>query len=168
MRGQNRRELLKGGFGLIAGAIGIGAVAGPADAGARTGATTLTLDGIDVVLRVEGVAPGRRPQAGEQVTIHGHLARGGRLHGTFAARGTAIRVPSTGEIATLEQHLFDLPEGTISGAGRRTGPSGELAITGGTGRFAGARGTYTAHLDPEGLGGDGTARFTFTFTNEER
>ena len=164
MSAQSRRDLLKGGLGLIAGAMGIGAAAVPVAAASRTGAATLALDGAGVVLRVQGGTNGHHPEAGDQLTIHGHVGRGG----TFASTGTAIRVPSTGEIATLEQHLFALPEGTISGAGRRTGASGEFAITGGTGRFTGARGSYIAHLSPDGLGGDGTAHFTFTFTTEER
>ena len=40
----------------------------------------------------------------------------------------------------------------------------EFAIVGGTGRYAGARGTYLARRDPLEFGGDGTASFEIDLT----
>jgi hypothetical protein len=39
---------------------------------------------------------------------------------------------------------------------------GQFAITGGTGRFAGATGSYTAVQNPVEVGGNGTAKFQMT------
>ncbi len=171
MREPSRRDLLKGGVGLAAGAIGIGAGIAPAagaQAGDARGGLTLSLDGIGLRARVHGGSKGRLPKLDDHVTIHGQVTDGQGANGTFGATGVAIRVPGTDELALLEQHVFTLPDGILTGAGQRTGGTGTFAITGGTGRFAGAHGSYTAHLDPSGLGGDGTARFELTLTIQER
>jgi hypothetical protein len=67
-----------------------------------------------------------------------------------------------------ELQTFNLAGGSIFGMG--TPPArGEgvatFAILGGTGSFAGATGTYTQEQRPTDRGGDGTARFEFTFAN---
>ena len=60
------------------------------------------------------------------------------------------------------------PWAWISWGREVTDPHLSFAITGGTGTFSGARGSYEAQLSPNGLGGDGTARFVFTLTTQER
>jgi hypothetical protein len=68
-------------------------------------------------------------------------------------------------VATLEQHTFILDGGTIvgSGAGTQSLEVGDtFAVVGGTGHYAGARGTYVARQRPLQFGGDGTAEFTIT------
>jgi hypothetical protein len=162
MREQSRRDLLRGGVGLAAGAIGIGAVTVPA-ADAQSG-PVLRLDGIGLRARVHGDSKGRLPRLDDHVTIHGQVRDGRGSEGSFGATGVTIRIPGTDEIALLEHHLFAMPDGMLTGAGQRIGETGTFAITGGTGRFTGARGSYTAHVSPGGLGGDGTARFELTLT----
>jgi hypothetical protein len=166
MRERSRRDLLKGGVGLAAGAIGVGTVVVPA-ANAESG-LVLRFDGIGLRARVHGESKGRLPKLDDHITIHGQVNERRGNGGTFAATGVAVRIPGTDEIALLEHHLFAMPDGMLTGAGQRTGEAGTFAITGGTGRYTGARGSYTAHLSPTGLGGDGTARFDLTLTTQER
>ena len=64
----------------------------------------------------------------------------------------------------LELHTFKLRDGTIIGSGTSGALEGEFAILGGTGRYAGARGTYVARHNRRELGGDGTAEFRFQLT----
>jgi hypothetical protein len=66
-------------------------------------------------------------------------------------------------VTGLEYHSFNLQKGTILGLGTGTGGGESMfAIVGGTGSYAGARGTYVAHQLPRELGGDGTAEFRLT------
>jgi hypothetical protein len=169
----NRLDLLKGGVGVAAGAIGAGAGLAPAanarastkDAGA---ALLLTLAGNSVRARVHGQSRGRLPKLDDHVTIHGQVTDERGAEGMFGATAVAVRFPGRDEITLLEHHLFSLPDGTLTGSGQRIDGTGTFAITGGTGRFAGARGSYFAELSPSGLGGDGTAHFEFTLTIQER
>ena len=67
-------------------------------------------------------------------------------------------------IGAFHLHTFDLAEGTILGIGANRLEDGSYAIVGGTGRYAGASGTYTARQFLRELGGDGTAEFTLNLT----
>jgi hypothetical protein len=165
MKEQSRRELLKRGIGVAAAGIGISTGVAPnADARAPR---MLTLHGTGVRARVHGNSRGRLPRPDDHVTIHGQLINGLDADGTFGSSGVAIRLPDSDEITLLEQHLFVTQSGMLTGAGQRTGDTGTFAITGGTGRFTGASGSYTARLSPSGLGGDGTARFDLAFAIKE-
>lgn len=92
----------------------------------------------------------------------------GRKIGDFFA--TYYRLNAHGKVAphepgSLELHTFVFPEGTIVGSGTATAGSpseGTFAITGGTGRYLGARGSYVARQNHVDFGGDGTATFTLT------
>ena len=64
----------------------------------------------------------------------------------------------------LELHTFKLRDGTIVGSGTSGALDGEFAILGGTGRYAGARGTYLTRHNRREHGGDGTAEFHLTLT----
>jgi hypothetical protein len=64
----------------------------------------------------------------------------------------------------LQLHTFDLFDGTLLGIGPAGAHDSPFAIVGGTGRYAGATGTYVAKQSPRELGGDGTAEFTLTLT----
>jgi hypothetical protein len=165
MKEQTRRDLLKRGISVAAGAVGVSA--GLASATDTQAALTLTLRGTGVRARVHGSSRGRMPKPDDHVTIHGHLTDGLDAGGTFGSTGVAIRLPDSDEITLLEQHLFATPSGILTGAGQRTGETGTFAITGGTGRFTGASGSYTAQLSPRGLGGDGTARFDLVLAIQE-
>ena len=108
------------------------------------------------------------PAKGERLTGYGELLDrpGGTKVGEFFSTLFALDSPfgltpmgATG----LEYHSFNLSDGTILGLGTGAG-DGEstFAIVGGTGRYAGARGTYIAHQRPRELGGNGTAEFRLT------
>ena len=69
--------------------------------------------------------------------------------------------------AAMEMHHFNLADGTIVGMGTIGGfhdVTSVHAIIGGTGRYDGASGSYTARQSPVELGGDGTADFSFNIT----
>ena len=124
MREQSRRDLLMGGVGLAAGAIGVGAGMAPA-AEAQSG-LTMRLDGNGFRARVHGSSKGRLPKLDDHVTIHGQVTDGRGTDGTFGATGVAVRVPGADEITLLEQHLFVLSDGVLTGAGQRTGGTGTM------------------------------------------
>lgn len=134
--------------------------------------TELTLHGRGWHLHVQGVGAERLPTGGDVLAVHGELLASpqgeavGTFHGAcFCSPAPTVRTMLT---ATHEFHTFVLPEGSISGmgvAGPDPGAVYSFAIVGGTGRFAGATGHYTARQDPPEIGGDGSAEFHFTFTN---
>ena len=62
----------------------------------------------------------------------------------------------------LEMHTFRFSDGTLIGMGSHNGPDSVYAIVGGTGRYHAATGSYLASQRPSGLGGDGSADFTFS------
>jgi hypothetical protein len=64
----------------------------------------------------------------------------------------------------MQLHTFDLLDGTLLAIGPAGMHDTPFAIVGGTGRYAGATGTYVAKQSPRELGGDGTAEFTLTLT----
>jgi hypothetical protein len=80
------------------------------------------------------------------------------------------RLNAAGKVAdhepgSLEQHTFVFPDGTLFASGLTTSgrdSEGQFAITGGTGRYLGARGSYTARQSHVDFGGNGTATFTLT------
>jgi hypothetical protein len=86
---------------------------------------------------------------------------GGVKIGEFFSALFALGSPfGTPDATQLEYHTFNLHDGTIIGLGTAgAGGESEYAIVGGTGRFAGARGTYVARQRARELGGDGTADF---------
>ncbi|MDX6588006.1 MAG: hypothetical protein QOI31_2479 [Solirubrobacterales bacterium] len=146
--------MLKGSALALAGAIGWGAGAAVKNGGAAsaTASGTLTLDGV-----------GWRSAKGGTAS-HGELVgRRGADSGAF----TASQLVGSG----AELQTFNLDGGSIFGMG--TPPArGEgiatFAILGGTGSYAGATGTYTQEQRPTDRGGDGTARFEFTFANQPK
>ena len=146
----------------LGGLVGLGAAG---EARARS-LETLVLHARDVVA---DIPDGRAmPMRGDRLTLRAELLHrpGGRavgeLHGaSFALRGPGAHASDT---ERLELHTFKLRDGTIIGSGTSGALEGEFAILGGTGRYAGARGTYVARQSRHELGGDGTAEFRFTLT----
>ena len=62
----------------------------------------------------------------------------------------------------LRDYTFKLADDAIFGMGSASDSGGVFTVVGGSGRFATARGSYTAEQSAYESGGDGTARFEFT------
>ena len=162
----SRRGMLRAAVGLVAGAAGLG-VAGSAAAGRRSpGERTIKLSVTELAAKAHGRGRGQLARPDDQVTMHGVIAPGSHGGGAFTAVATVINAPHVAGQSTVEQHLFMLDGGQLTGMGHLVQEQGLFVITGGTGAFAGARGHSVARSSPSGLGGDGTAHFTFTLTNE--
>ena len=153
-----RRGVLGRGLVLLAG-LGAAVAGRPALARARSGSLVLygrnwrgygrggglPLDGDRLSLRGDLLARPDGDPVGEFVATA--FAFGGAAHPAHSER--------------LELHTFKLAEGTIFGTGTVGGLEGAFAILGGTGRYAGAHGTYVARQGHPELGGDGAAKFVF-------
>jgi hypothetical protein len=118
-------------------------------------------------------APARRagelPQKGDRHSAYAELLDGpdGKAVGNFSSARLALDSPFEAA-SSLEIHTFNLNEGTIHGLGSAVrGADGQFLVLGGTGRFAGATGTYLARQLPRELGGDGTAEFHLTIKGLE-
>ncbi|MDQ2784372.1 MAG: dirigent protein [Chloroflexota bacterium] len=166
-----RRSILKSGALVLAGALGLGglgkesvAEAASADGG---GNTTLLLFGRQWQTYAADRRPGVVPVKGDRVAMYGEFtdAVGGQKVGEFYASCFCVGSPfgaTPYSAANVEMHTLNLDGGTIIGMGSASAGENEYAIVGGTGRFLGARGSYTAQQRPWGLGGDGTAEFVIT------
>jgi len=158
MASVSRRALLSaGGTAGAVGAFGVGmrsATAAPAPRG------SFTLYG--AALRVVG--PRRRREAGDSLTVHGtvHRAQGGPSVGAVYKTATVLSHATSAEpLATVETQLFQLDDGTLTGTGTVGHDGvGEFTVTGGSGRFAGAQGTYRSRQHADHSGG-GTAEYVF-------
>jgi hypothetical protein len=160
---------------LLVGALGFGAATGAGAAAAPVQAeasTVLTLYGRNFLLRSPGRRAGAVPVQGEQGVAYGELVNrdGGEKVGEFRAGFLPLGLPfGAGPLApgSLEQHVFNLKEGTIIGLGSATAGEGTFAIVGGTGSYAGIRGSYTAIMRPRELGGNSSAEFRLTLLTRE-
>lgn len=102
------------------------------------------------------------PSKGDSYSVYGELLTSpdGDKCGEFYAACLAIDSPFqvTGEgIGSLEIHTLVLAGGSIVAMGAGGGVERSFAIVGGTGKYTGARGSYTANQDTYGLGGSGSA-----------
>jgi hypothetical protein len=107
---------------------------------------------------------GELPRERERVTVRGdlHAHAGGAPAGEFLATAIAFGGASHPALAERQEtHTFKLRDGSIFGAGIAGGLDGSFAVLGGTGRYAGVQGTYTARQGHAEFGGDGTAEFVF-------
>jgi hypothetical protein len=184
-----RRTLLAGGATLVTGTLGLGFLgkrlghAEPQPSGAADPPVTVTApSGAPFELRlygrnwhVQGEGPRARwarPERGQRQVVFGELLEGpndpaGVKVGEFYATCTCVNAPfGAGPLAAafVEHHTLNLGEGTLSGMGTSQGEESTFAIIGGTGRYAGARGSYVARQLPVELGGDGTAELVVTIT----
>jgi len=183
----SRRTAIRRGLLTLAGVCGVRAVAPaltipPAEAAGvppapNTGAgvgpvpITLTFYGRRWHSYAHGKRAGEVPAKGDRLVASGdlHSTPDGDKVGEFHAAVFSLAAP--GQIGpvgagSLELHTIVLPEGSIIGTGTASpDPDRDdaFAIVGGTGRFAGARGTYVARQGYRELGGDGTAELTLHF-----
>ena len=168
--GIGRRDAVRRAMVLLAGVLGLGlanapsTIAAPAKAGASR-PTSFVLKGADWHRDSESSRAGLPEVPGERATVYGTLVAesGGASIGEFQATSFFGDSPfSASEAASLEQHVFKIDGDVILGVGTTSDSGGVFAVVGGSGHFAGARGSYTAAQSPHESGGDGTARFEFT------
>jgi hypothetical protein len=174
-----RRGFLKQAVLFVAGGIGvalglrkqtaIGATIEPI--GPKSdGGSQFKLYGIHWHLNSLNRKKGEQPVKGDIINAYGELMDGpdGTKVGEFLSSGVHVRSPldrGPFAVANLEFHTFNLKDGTIVGlgaAGTRLGQENAFAVVGGTGRYEGARGSYTARQYPQEGGGNGTAEIVFT------
>jgi hypothetical protein len=128
----------------------------------------LTLQGQGWQLQAPGRKPGDLPIQGDQLTIFGELldTRGNKVGEFYGTHAAALRPFGETPFAAgaVEMHTFNLEGGMLLGMGTSIDGVGTYAIAGGTGRYAGVRGSYTATQRPLQLRGDGTAEFTLDLT----
>ena len=165
MNGTTRLGALKRALLLAAGAAGLGA--GRAGAVTVPGVTSLVLHGRNLRSFSRERRSGELPLGGDRQTGHAELfhAPGGRPAGELHIAAFTLHGPGeprAGDAERLELHTFVLENGTIVGSGALGRRGGEFAVLGGTGRYAGARGTYLVRGHGPALPGDGTAEFAFT------
>jgi len=163
-----RRALLRRGLLLVGGVLGLG-LAGAASRRVAEPSNHLVLHmrGANWQLTYPGRARGILPQTGERSTVYGELldvsddAKVGEFYASSFQFGSPFGVSDVAA-AAMEVHQLNLADGTLVGLGTVTDLQGALsvhAIIGGTGRYEGASGSYTARQRPFELGGDGTADF---------
>lgn len=140
----------------LAAALGAGAGAGvtlKAVGGDENGRLTLRAQNFSA--QIPGKRFGERALPGEALHVYGELVGPqDRLLGEL--RGSSMPMEGPG-LAHVETHVLSLAEGTILGMATILDTDGVFAVVGGTGKYAGASGTYTMKQRPRGLGGDGTA-----------
>jgi hypothetical protein len=163
-----RRTLLKKGL------IGAAAATAVIATGGRANAAVIAPSGNTLKLVGQGfhAFTGERvgvlPSKGDAYSVYGELVdASGVKVGDFMATCTAIDSPFeiTGQgVGSIETQTLNLREGSIIGMGAGTGATRAYAIVGGTGKYAGARGSYTATIDTYGLGGSGAAAFEITLS----
>ena len=159
----SRRALVEGGMAVLLGGVGFAAAEAlaAAPALAQGAPTEFTVRGTD--WRLWSNAEAGVPGHGQRATVTGKLATDRGAAGSFCGSSTFVDAAyaDTAADATLEFHTFTLPDGTIAGMGNGRAGQSTFTVMGGTGRYEGARGTYTGRQDPLELGGDGTAEFDF-------
>jgi hypothetical protein len=162
----SRRSMLKRSLVLAAGAMGLGAARAGEAAGAMPKAKhELRLYGRNFHLTSPSHRAGQVPAAGDQHSAYGQLLDRpkGRVVGHFTAAHLTHSSPFAAGASSLEIHTFTLQDGTIHGLGSvARGSEGHFVILGGTGRYAGAQGSYVASQRAREFGGNGTAEFHLT------
>ena len=178
----NRRTLLRRGLLMIAGALGLVAAErrSPGQAVAAPSRPEAALAPAPGSHRFYG--RGWRPQAqapllgrrsdGDHLVGYGDLldAPDGVVVGRFCTNGFCPETPFGHALAaspTIEFQTLALKDGTVFGigaAGLNAATDETYAILGGTGRYAGARGTYTARTTSAEPTGRGAVEFILTLT----
>ncbi len=167
-----RRSVLQKGLLCVAGAFGLQLA--PRDAQAAEspppppGGQTLVYYSSSLRARTPGQQPGKLPTPNGRLNRHAALLDrpDGKKVGEFTATrfGTDATAPANGPAGFhLELQTLHLPDGTLFGIG--SGPGTEeqqvQAIVGGTGRFAGAKGSYVLRRSAQATR-DGSVEFVIT------
>jgi hypothetical protein len=181
-----RRGALRSGVALLAGAVGLEVVGRTRDGGAeplplplplpaapRT-ATTVTLHARHLRAVPVGGRPGMPVENGARLTLLADLVDArGAVVGSLTGVSHCTAAPLSSDdspVGAVEMHTLSLRDGTIVAMG--TAPAvawgtGAFAVVGGTGRYAGATGSYVAEQQNDAGGGNGCARYTLTLIAPE-
>ena len=170
--GQSRRTILKRGLVLAAGALGVTAAGKEAKAATTTVPSRLRLHGTNWRLTIPDRQPGELLRLGDHGAVYGDLLDrpNGRPFGQFFGSRLAIHSTPGGHAradASVEVHTFVLPQGTLIGMGTAVLGEAIFAIVGGTGIYAGAKGSYSATQRLREHGGNGTADFVLNLKSLE-
>ena len=150
-RGTSRRGLLGTWAMVAAGALGLGAAARAEVAvpsrreSARSKPTSSASTVATSTACPRRAGPGEVPVKGERHSAYGELLDrpSGKVVGHFTRGAPHARLAVRGGASSLEIHTFALNDGTIHGsASAARGADGHFVILGGTGRYAGAPGSY--------------------------
>ena len=162
----SRRVVLGSALGATAGILGVGTAAklitdsNDQPVADQESGRTISLQGRDWRLSSPTRVAGKLPGADDVPSAQGNLHDGdGNALGQF----TSAALPGSG--GRFQLHEFQLADGTLLGMGAGALEEGVFAIVGGTGRYHGVAGSYTARQRPREVGGDGTADFELTITN---
>ncbi len=169
-----RRKILSG---LVAtSAVGFtGSAAGALTKGTSSGVLEVGLS--ELVVNASNLrlsSAGRAaPGLGESVLLSAELevealGLGGSMHGVYLVIDSPGKVGASAP-TSIETHYFEFPGGTLVGSGTASldDDDDQFVVLGGTGVFAGVRGSYAATQRPLGLGGDGIANYRFTFLTQQ-
>lgn len=174
-----RRTLLRRGLLVLAGVLGLaatertvrgegGGVAPPRPVGAPTSGT-LRLYGRRWSPQVPAHLPGQL-SVSDHVASYGELldAPGGVRVGEFCTNGFCPETPYGHRLpvaSNIEFQTFTLKDGSLFGIGAAGGGAEKTyAILGGTGRFAGVRGSYVARTTSAEPAGRSAVEFTLSLT----
>jgi hypothetical protein len=159
MSGRISRRGLLSRLGLAAGAVGVTGSVVAQSAGAKTRVPRV-VHGADWRVVWPDVKPGEKHPVGATRLPRGKLVdTGGARLGSFESS-----VMSTSGKGRHMHHL-EFDDGTITAVGPATFDDATYAVVGGTGRFAGASGSY--HLVQRPAASGGSATFTFDVTTPE-
>lgn len=166
-----RREILRRGALGAASVAAVAVAAGAATTSSRATLKTPELEGSQTIRLIgrgwhADTAKVTLPGKGDRYAVYGELYEpSGTRAGEFFSSNVGVDSPFqiTGEgVGAFEIHTLSLAGGTIVGVGIGAGSERSYAIVGGTGKYAGARGSYIARQDTYGLGGDGKAELLLT------
>jgi hypothetical protein len=170
--GHSRRSMIKRGLVLAAGAFGVTAAGTEARAATAAVPGRLRLFGRNWQLSVPDRQPGEAMRLGDHGAVYGdlHESPQGAVLGQFFGSRLALQSTPGGHAradASVEVHTFVLPHGTIVGMGTAVLGDAVFAVVGGTGTYAGVKGSYVANQRLRELGGNGTAEFILTLHGME-
>jgi hypothetical protein len=162
-----RRTLLQRGLALLGGALGVGALGGEVHGRTATTAPAPTLHLLGR-RRTTARLAGATHATNQHAVSSGELldAKGDETVGSFHTNGFCLEtrlgtpLPSESNIAF---QTFVLAGGSLFGLGGGPSPDGDrtCAVLGGTGRYAGAQGTYVERVPSQPAGRD-AVEFIFT------
>jgi hypothetical protein len=165
-----RRTLLQRGLLALAAGLGVGAGARRVSAAApeAPAGKVVVLRGRRRPASPQGRLP--RAAAAPRLVREGDLVDDrGRAVGRFSSSSFCAETPFGPQLAaasSLELQAFHLEDGSslfgIGSAGAPSAAGRSLAILGGTGRFAGVRGSYSERELPGGPHGSGSLEFVVT------